>query len=54
MTGSGPDLVGRIYPIVAIIDGRGSRELDDEAVVETSMATVSAGGTHWGTDIVSS
>ena len=28
----GPDLVRRIYPIVAVIDGDGYRELDDETV----------------------
>jgi proteasome beta subunit len=29
----GPDLIRRIYPIVAIIDADGYRELDDEAVL---------------------
>ncbi len=29
----GPDLIRRIYPIVAIIDVDGYRELDDDAVL---------------------
>ncbi|MFA9428728.1 proteasome subunit beta [Egicoccus sp. AB-alg2] len=36
----GPDLIRRIYPIVAEIDGAGYRELDDEQVAAHVEATV--------------
>jgi proteasome beta subunit len=36
----GPDLIRRIYPIVAIIDVDGYRELDDDAVLEHVEAIV--------------
>ena len=38
----GPDLIRRIYPIVAVIDADGYRELDDEAVAATIEAVVDA------------
>jgi proteasome beta subunit len=36
----GPDLIRRIYPIVAVIDADGYRELDDDAVAELVEAVV--------------
>ena len=36
----GPDLIRRIYPIVAVIDAHGYRELDDETVAATIEAVV--------------
>lgn len=38
----GPDLIRRIYPIVAVIDGEGYRELDDESVAATIEGVVDA------------
>ena len=38
----GPDLIRRIYPIVAVIDADGYRELDDEAVAAEVEAVVAA------------
>jgi proteasome beta subunit len=38
----GPDLVRRIYPIVAVIDTDGYRELDEDAVAERVEAVVAA------------
>ncbi len=36
----GPDLIRRIYPIVAVIDADGYRELDDERVLEHVQAVI--------------
>jgi proteasome beta subunit len=38
----GPDLVRRIYPIVAVIDGDGYRELEPEAVAAIVDEVVAA------------
>jgi proteasome beta subunit len=38
----GPDLVRQIYPLVAVIDGEGYRELDDEVVAARVQGVISS------------
>jgi proteasome beta subunit len=38
----GPDLIRRIFPIVAVIDGDGYQELDDDAVAELIEGVIEA------------
>ncbi|MDX1620228.1 MAG: proteasome subunit beta [Nitriliruptorales bacterium] len=46
----GPDLVRRIYPIVAVVDADGYREIDEDAIAETVEAIAAERGPREHTD----